>query len=232
MEASQTRVETAAAVGRRVPTGLPMWLQAVVRFTRQKPLGACGAAVVVVMVLVAIGADYLAPYDPLKTRYHLMMQAPGAKFWLGTDTYGRDILSRIIYGSRTALLVGFSASIFGATVGAIMGVISAYFGGKTDLVIQRVMDVLLSFPLIVLALAVVAVLGTGVENVIIAIAVPMVPRCARVVRASALAIRETPYVEAARAMGFNHMRIMFRHMLPNVVAPYLIMLQTFFLKKF
>jgi peptide/nickel transport system permease protein len=204
-----------------------MWLQAVVRFTRQKPLGAWGAAVVVVMVLVAIGADYLAPYDPLKTRYHLMMQAPGAKFWLGTDTYGRDILSRIIYGSRTALLVGFSASIFGATVGAIMGVMSAYFGGKTDLVIQRVMDVLLSFPLIVLALAVVAVLGTGVENVIIAIAVPMVPRCARVVRASALAIRETPYVEAARAMGFSHMRIMFRHMLPNVVAPYLIMLTAF-----
>jgi peptide/nickel transport system permease protein len=227
MGASQTRVETAAAVGRRVPTGLPMWLQAVVRFTRQKPLGACGAAVVVVMVLVAIGADYLAPYDPLKTRYHLMMQAPGAKFWLGTDTYGRDILSRIIYGSRTALLVGFSASIFGATVGAIMGVMSAYFGGKTDLVIQRVMDVLLSFPLIVLALAVVAVLGTGVENVIIAIAVPMVPRCARVVRASALAIRETPYVDAARAMGFSHMRIMFRHMLPNVVAPYLIMLTAF-----
>ncbi|MEE9221056.1 MAG: ABC transporter permease subunit [candidate division NC10 bacterium] len=180
MGASQTRVETAAAVGRRVPNGLPMWLQAVVRFARQKPLGAWGAAVVVVMVLVAIGADYLAPYDPLKTRYHLMMQAPGAKFWLGTDTYGRDILSRIIYGSRTALLVGFSASIFGATVGAIMGVMSAYFGGKTDLVIQRVMDVLLSFPLIVLALAVVAVLGTGVENVIIAIAVPMVPRCARV----------------------------------------------------
>ena len=227
MGASQTRVETAAAVGRRVPTGLPMWLQAVVRFARQKPLGAWGAAVVVVMVLVAIGADYLAPYDPLKTRYHLMMQAPGAKFWLGTDTYGRDILSRIIYGSRTALLVGFSASIFGATVGAIMGVMSAYFGGKTDLVIQRVMDVLLSFPLIVLALAVVAVLGTGVENVIIAIAVPMVPRCARVVRASALAIRETPYVEAARAMGFSHMRIMFRHMLPNVVAPYLIMLTAF-----
>jgi len=227
MGASQTRVETAAAVGRRVPTGLPMWLQAVVRFARQKPLGAWGAAVVVVMVLVAIGADYLAPYDPLKTRYHLMMQAPGAKFWLGTDTYGRDILSRIIYGSRTALLVGFSASIFGATVGAIMGVMSAYFGGKSDLVIQRVMDVLLSFPLIVLALAVVAVLGTGVENVIIAIAVPMVPRCARVVRASALAIRETPYVEAARAMGFSHMRIMFRHMLPNVVAPYLIMLTAF-----
>ncbi len=227
MEANQTRVETAAAVGRRVPTGLPMWLQAVVRFTRQKPLGTCGAAVVVVMVLVAIGADYLAPYDPLTTRYHLMMQAPGAKFWLGTDIYGRDILSRIIYGSRTALLVGFSASIFGATVGAIMGVMSAYFGGKTDLVIQRFMDVLLSFPLIVLALAVVAVLGTGVENVIIAIAVPMVPRCARVVRASALAIRETPYVEAARAMGFNHMRIMFRHMLPNVVAPYLIMLTAF-----
>jgi peptide/nickel transport system permease protein len=179
------------------------------------------------MVLVAIGADFLAPFDPLQTRYRLMMQPPNATFWLGTDTYGRDILSRIIYGSRTALLVGFTAAFFGATVGAIIGVMSAYFGGKIDLVVQRLMDILLSFPLIVLALAVVAVLGIGTANVIIAIAVPMVPRCARVVRASALAIRETPYVDAARAMGFSHMRIMFRHMLPNVVAPYLIMLTAF-----
>ncbi len=227
MEANQTRGETGGAVSRGVPTRLPRWLKVVIRFARRKPLGACSAAVVVFMALVAIGADYLAPFDPLETRYHLMMQPPSTTFWLGTDAYGRDILSRIIYGSRTALLVGFSASFFGATVGAIIGVMSAYFGGKTDLVVQRVMDVLLSFPLIVMALAVVAALGTGTANVIVAIAVPMTPRCARVVRSSALAIRETPYIDAARAMGFSHMRIMFRHMLPNVVAPYLIMLTAF-----
>ncbi len=227
MVTSQTPADTAAAIDRRAMIGLPGWVQAVIRFARRKPLGACSAAVVVIMVLVAIGADFLAPFDPLQTRYRLMMQPPNATFWLGTDTYGRDILSRIIYGSRTALLVGFTAAFFGATVGAIIGVMSAYFGGKIDLVVQRLMDILLSFPLIVLALAVVAALGIGTTNVIIAITVPMVPRCARVVRASALAIRETPYVDAARAMGFSHMRIMFRHMLPNVVAPYLIMLTAF-----
>ncbi|MFQ5848944.1 MAG: ABC transporter permease, partial [Candidatus Methylomirabilales bacterium] len=226
MDASQTRVETAAVAGRRA-IRLPDWLQGALRFARRKPLGACGAAVVLVMIVVAIGAGTLSPFDPLQTHYHLMMQPPNGTFWLGTDAFGRDILSRIIFGSRTALLVGFTASFFGATVGAVIGVMSAYFGGKIDLVIQRLMDILLSFPLIVLALAVVAALGIGTTNVIIAIAIPMTPRCARVVRASALAIRESPYVDAARAMGFSDMRIMFRHMLPNVVAPYLIMLTAF-----
>ena len=225
MEASQTRVETAAAVGRTI--GLPTWLQAVIRFVRQKPLGAFSAAIVLLMIVVAVFANFLAPFDPLETRYRLMMQAPNATFWLGTDTFGRDILSRIIYGSRTAMLVGFTASLIGATVGAIIGVMSAYFGGKIDLVVQRFMDVLLSLPLIVVALAVVAALGPGTENVIIALTVAMTPRCARVIRSSALAIRETPYVDAARAMGFRHMRIILRHMLPNVVAPYLIMITAF-----
>jgi peptide/nickel transport system permease protein len=156
-----------------------------------------------------------------------MFQPPGAQFWLGTDAFGRDILSRLIYGSRTALLVGFASSFFGATLGAIIGVSSAYFGGRVDLLIQRFMDVLLSFPLIVLALVVVAVLGTGTLNVTLAITVPMIPRCALVTRASALAIRETPYVTAARAMGFGHARIILRHMLPNVMAPYLILLTAF-----
>ncbi|MFQ5839651.1 MAG: ABC transporter permease [Candidatus Methylomirabilales bacterium] len=227
MGPDRTGAEAAVPMGRQVAIRLPLWLEAVIRFARRKPVGASGAAVVLLMALVGIGADLLTPYDPLETRYHLMMQAPNATFWLGTDAYGRDILSRIIYGSRTALLVGFIASFFGATVGAVIGVISAYFGGKIDLFIQRIMDIFLSFPLIVMALAVVAALGTGTANVIIAIAIPMTPRCARVVRSSALAIRETPYVDAARAMGFGHGRIIFRHMLPNIVAPFLIMLTAF-----
>ncbi|MFQ5882053.1 MAG: ABC transporter permease, partial [Candidatus Methylomirabilales bacterium] len=126
MGPERTGAESAVPVRRPVVIGLPVWLEAVIRFARRKPLGACGAAVVVLMILVAIGADFLTPYDPLKTRYHLMMQSPNAAFWLGTDAYGRDILSRIIYGSRTALLVGFTASFFGATVGAVIGVMSAY----------------------------------------------------------------------------------------------------------
>jgi peptide/nickel transport system permease protein len=156
-----------------------------------------------------------------------MLQAPSAAHPLGTDSFGRDVLSRLVYGSRTALLVGFGSAVLGATLGAIIGVGSAYFGGRIDLLLQRIMDVFLSFPLIVLALALVAILGNSIPNVILAITVPMIPRAALVIRSSALAIREMPYVDAARAAGFGHRRIIFRHMLPNVMAPYLIMLTAF-----
>jgi peptide/nickel transport system permease protein len=203
------------------------WRGAIVDFCRQRPLGAIGAAVVLLNIVVAIFANVLAPYDPLATDYGAMLAAPSRSHWLGTDAFGRDVLSRIIYGSRTAMLVGFSCAFFGATVGAVIGVASAYFGGKVDLVIQRVMDIFLSFPLIILALAVVAMLGTGLQNVIAAITVPMIPRAALVARSSALAIREMPYVDAARAAGFGHVRIILRHMSPNVMAPYLIMLTAF-----
>jgi len=206
---------------------LPGWLRISLRFAQQRPLGAAGAVIVLGMALAALLADIIAPADPWATNYTLMFQRPSSQFWLGTDAFGRDILSRIIYGSRTALLVGFTSAFFGSTLGAIIGVASAYFGGRVDLLIQRLMDILLSFPLIILALAVVAILGIGTVNVILAITIPMIPRCALVTRASALAIRETPYVTAARAMGFSHARIIFRHMLPNVMAPYLILVTAF-----
>ena len=203
------------------------WLRGVLDFTRQRPLGAIGAVIILIMVVLAAGAGWLAPYDPLETDYAAMLAAPSEAHWLGTDAFGRDVLSRIIYGSRTALTVGLGASILGATLGSLIGVASAYFGGRVDLIVQRLMDVLFAFPVIILALAVVAVLGTGAGNVILAIAAPMVPRCARVVRASALAVREMPYVDAARASGFGHRRIILRHMLPNVMAPILIMATAF-----
>jgi len=203
------------------------WLQVCLEFSRKRPLGAIGAVIVIFMSVVAVTAQWLAPYDALATDYGAMLAAPGANHWLGTDAFGRDVMSRIIFGSRTALIVGFGASFIGATFGALIGVASAYFGGRTDMIVQRIMDVLISFPLIILALAVVAILGTGVQNVILAIAIPMIPRCARVVRASALSVREMPYVDAARAAGFKDSRIVLRHMLPNVMAPYLIMLTAF-----
>jgi len=206
---------------------LHRWSQGALRFARQRPLGAIGAAIVVVMILAAVSADFIAPFNPVATDYAMMLHAPNSVHWFGTDAFGRDVMSRIIYGSRTALWVGFTSSFLGASLGAIIGVASAYFGGRTDLIVQRFMDLLLSFPLIVLALVVVAVLGTGTSNVILAITFPMVPRCALVVRSSALALREMPFVEAARALGFGPVRIILRHMLPNVMAPYLIMLTAF-----
>jgi peptide/nickel transport system permease protein len=203
------------------------WLQASIDFTVQRPLGAVGAAIIVVMTIVALTAHWLAPFDALATDYGAMLTPPSAKHWLGTDAFGRDVLSRVIYGSQTALIVGLGASFIGGTLGALIGVASAYFGGRFDLVMERINDVLISFPLIILALAVVAILGTGVFNVILAIAIPMSPRCARVTRSSALAVREMPYVDAARAAGYSDARIVLRHTVPNVMAPYLIMVTAF-----
>jgi peptide/nickel transport system permease protein len=212
---------------RPVVSRLDRWLEASSRFTRQRPLGAVGAAIIGIMIAAAVLAGFVSPYDPLATDYGKMLQAPSSFHWLGTDSFGRDVFTRIIYGSRTALWIGFASSFLGATLGALIGVTSAYFGGKIDLLLQRFMDLLLSFPLVILALVVVSLLGSGMTNVIFAITVPMVPRCALVVRSSALALREMPFVEAARALGFGPLRIIVRHMMPNVMAPYLIMLTAF-----
>jgi len=222
-------VTTAAAT---ITYQVPKRRHPVVLFMTQQPLGAAGLVVIVAMCVCAAFAQWVAPYDPLTVDYAAQLARPSAAHWLGTDSFGRDVGSRIIYGARTALAIGFIASLLGCTAGAVIGVASAYFGGKTDLIIQGVMDVLLSFPIIVLAITVVAVLGNhvvlGIDvNLIIAIAVPMLPRVERVIRASALAIREMPYIDAARAAGYSHTRIIFRHMVPNVVAPYLILLTAF-----
>jgi len=202
-------------------------LRRVIRFCRQRPLGAIGGLIFLIMVFTALTADWIAPYNPPINDYKAMLSPPSINHFMGTDAHGRDVLSRIIYGSRTALLVGFSSSFCGTMLGAIIGVICAYFGGKTDVIVQRFMEILLSFPLIVMALAMMAVLGTGILNVIVAITIPMVPRSAQVIRSCALSIRNMPYVDAARACGFGHIRIMFRHILPNVAAPFLILVTAY-----
>jgi peptide/nickel transport system permease protein len=196
-------------------------------FCRRHPLGAAGLVIMLVMFAAGAMAPWIAPYDPEENDFAAMMEAPSLAHILGTDQLGRDIFSRLVFGARTALIVGFSAAFVGGTIGLVLGVTSAYLGGWFDLIFQRVLDVLMAFPLIILALAVVAVFGTGVFNVIVAITIPLVPRCARVVRSSALAIREVPYVDAARALGFSHTRIILLHILPNVVAPFLILLSAF-----
>ncbi len=201
-------------------------------FARSQPLGAVGLLIIIVIALAAVFADLVAPYDPESMDLMANLAAPSWQHPLGTDSLGRDILSRIIYGARTALAIGLISSFFGCTVGAIIGVTSAYFGGKIDLVVQRLIDIVLSYPIIVLAAVVVAIFGRypvlGIDlNLILAIAIPVVPRVARVLRSAALSIREMPYVDAARAGGFSNSRIIFRHMLPNVLAPYLIMLTAY-----
>jgi peptide/nickel transport system permease protein len=196
-------------------------------FVRKQPLGTAGMAIVFIMLFASIFAPILTPYDPELNDFEHMLTAPNFDFLLGTDQFGRDILTRIIYGAQTALFVGFTAAFIGATVGLVLGVASAFFGGKFDLIFQRIMDVFMAFPLIILALAVVSIFGTGIQNVIIAITIPFIPRCARVVRSSALAIREIPYIDAARANGFSNTRIILRHMVPNVMAPFLIMITAF-----
>jgi peptide/nickel transport system permease protein len=204
----------------------------VLAFVRAQPLGTAGLLVILVMAVAAVFAEAVAPYDPVANDYLAMLSAPSLEHPLGTDAFGRDILSRIIHGARTALTIGFASSLLGCTLGAVVGIASAYFGGRVDLVVQRVIDVLLSFPIIVLALVVVAVLGhnpvVGIDlNLIFAIAIPIVPRAARVLRSAALAVREMPYVDAARAGGYSHTHIILRHMAPNTVAPYLIILTAY-----
>ena len=203
------------------------WYEAAWGLVRRQPLGTAGLGVVLIMIFLAIFAEAITPFHPEENSFEFMLTPPDSQFWLGTDQFGRDMLTRIIFGARTALYVGFVAAFIGAGAGLVLGVGSAYFGGVVDLLFQRVMDVFMAFPLIILALAVVSVLGTGTTNVIIAITIPFIPQCARVVRSSALAIREIPYVDAARAMGFSHRRIILRHMVPNVMAPFLIMLTAF-----
>ena len=199
-------------------------------FITRRPLGAFGLVLVLAMILAALLADRIAPYDPTAISFKDLLAPPSPEHLLGTDTFGRDVFSRLLFGARTALLVGFTASIVGCTLGLILGIVGAYFGGRVDQIIQRLMDVLLSFPLIVIAIAVVAALGTGedkIANVIAAITVPIIPRVSRVVRSSALSVVQMPYIEATRAVGARAMRIMFRHIAPNVFAPYLIMMTAF-----
>lgn len=203
------------------------FMQKVRSMARRQPLGAGSAVFILIMLFVALFAEVVAPQDPLDMNFKDQLIGPNLTFLLGTDELGRDIFSRIIYGSRTALQIGFISAFVGATLGLVLGVTSAYLGGWFDLIFQRVMDVFMAFPLIIMALAIVSVFGSGTWNVIIAITIPFIPKCARVVRSSALALRDIPYVDAARASGFSHTRIVLVHMVPNVMAPYLIMVTSF-----
>ena len=198
------------------------WGRALGLFIRKNPLGAAGALLAILLIVAAIFADVLATHNPIRTSSRVLV-APGSEFWLGTDNLGRDLWSRLVYGSRISLLVGIASTLLGAVAGGLVGLVSGYMGGKTDLVAQRLMDIMQALPILVLALVMAAALGPSLTNTIIAISVVIAPRAARVVRASVLAIREFVYVESARALGARHARIALRHVLPNTFGPFVVL---------
>jgi peptide/nickel transport system permease protein len=181
-----------------------------------------GLGIFVLMVITATFAPLLAPYDPLQQNAMESMQVPSAQHWLGTDSFGRDMLSRIIYGTRIALIVGVLAVGLAMVVGVTLGLISGYYGGVIDTIIMRIMDGLFAFPILILAIALMAILGLGVRNVIIAVAVGYIAPFARVTRGDVLAVKEETYIEAARLTGVSNLAIIFRHILPNVLAPIIV----------
>lgn len=199
------------------------WWSRILFFTRRYPLGAVGALIVVIFVLTAVFANFIAPYDPTSTNARASLAQPGMAYFLGADFMGRDMFSRIVYGARISLTVGLGATLLGGILGVVIGLMSGYLGGWVDLATQRVMDVMQSLPLLVMALVMAASLGPSLENTIIAIAIPLVPTVARVVRSSTLSLREQPFVEAARAVGMGEVRIAVRHVLPNTLAPLIVL---------
>lgn len=198
-------------------------LRKVTGFGRRNPLGAIGIVIIVLFLLVAAFAPWLAPHDPYLMDSNVLLAPPGPGHWMGTDDFGRDVMSRIIWGSRISLTVGLIAVGLGTTSGALIGMVSAYFGGRVDYAVQRVMDMLMAFPMLVLALAMVAALGSSIRNVILALAVVIAPNAARVIRSTVLSVKEKPFIEAAKNLGYSHPRILFVHILPNCLAPYIIL---------
>ena len=212
-----------APAGARPRTVAVRWALAVAHFARRKPLGAIGGMIVLAMLVMAVFAEQIAPYRYDETVRGARMTPPSAAHWLGTDNLSRDMWSRIVYGARVSVTVGFATIALAIVVATAIGVSSAYFGGPWDLVVQRVVDAWLSFPYLVIILSVMAVLGPGPLNLIVSIAIIATATNSRVIRGATLTVMQSQFVEAARAMGCGHMRIIVRHLLPNVVATIIIL---------
>ncbi len=198
------------------------YLQGFARFLREKPLGTLGLAIMIAFGIMAIVSPYVVPKDILDTNAKAILNSPNANAWFGTDQFGRDLFSRTLYGSRISMMVGFAVLVMGTTVGSILAIITAYIGGKVDLLTQRVVDALMAIPTLVLALTIMSVLGASMFNLIIAISIGTMPNALRTVRSVVLSIKATQYVDSARAVGAGNLRIMAIHVAPNVMAPYLV----------
>jgi len=198
-------------------------VQEALYFVRRYPLGAIGAVIMALFVLTALFAGTIAPFDPTATDAPASLARPGGVHLLGADFMGRDVFSRIVHGARISLAVGLCATALGCLIGVTIGLASGYLGGTFDLLVQRLIDVLQSLPLLVMALVMAASLGPSLTNTIVAIAIPLVPNVARIIRSNTLTLREMPFVEAARAVGMSEARIALRHVLPNTLAPLIVL---------
>jgi peptide/nickel transport system permease protein len=192
-------------------------------YARRYPLGVIGGFIMSIFVLTALFAGVIAPFDPLTTNARTSLAPPGGTFLIGADMMGRDVLSRIIHGARISLAVAIGATTIGSGLGALLGLASGYIGGWFDLIVQRFAEIMQSLPLLVMALVITASLGPSLGNTIIAISIPLIPNVARVIRSNVLSLRELNYVEAARAVGMSHSRIALRHVLPNTLAPLIVL---------
>lgn len=209
-------------VARKEPSGVAKAVSGIGRFLRSSPIGAVAALIWLLLILMAIFAPTLAPYDPQEADYGAIRQAPSAQHLLGADDLGRDILSRIIFGARITLMVSISSVLIGDLIGFLWGVASGYLGGRFDLISQRILDVLMSFPTLILALLLLVVIGAGLTTVIIAIAITRVPGSTRVIRSVVLSVKENAYVDAARMVGVTPFWVMLRHVAPQCLAPLIV----------
>lgn len=218
---SQSEAATLAAMTARPPT-LQRLRRRTVRIARQNKIGAAAFVGVLIVCFLAAAAPLVAPHDPLFQDYDSLLQSPSLEHPFGTDRIGRDVFSRVIYGTRISVLVGVVAVGISIVIGVPLGLLSGFAGGIIDNVIMRLMDALIAFPRLILALAIVAILDPSVLNVMIAVGIGSMPVYARLVRSQALAIRENEYIEAAHALGMSNARIMFRHILPNALSPVIV----------
>lgn len=189
----------------------------------QNPTTTAGAVITLLIVAAAVLAPLIAPYDPTEQDIMARLQGPSAEFWLGTDQFGRDILSRLMFGAQISLTVSLGAIACAIVIGGVIGMVSGYVGGRFDLVMMQTMDVLLSFPSLILGLIVVALLGPDLINLVVAIALTAIAPFARIARAPTLVLKERAFVEAGHALGYSHARILFRHILPNILSELLVM---------
>jgi ABC-type dipeptide/oligopeptide/nickel transport system permease subunit len=227
---STTTRDTALAQPQASPDAVPSLLRRTARWLRRfacrSPMSAFWACIAAAIIAMAVAAPVVAPYDPLKSDFRAMTKPPSERHYFGSDQIGRDTLSRVIHGSRASLTVAMGAVVLGTTLGALWGLACGYFGGRFDIISQRIIEFLQSFPDLILAMATPMALGAGMGTVIVAIAITRIPFGGRVIRAVVLSVKEMAYVEAARGLGASHLRIMAQHILPQCLAPYLILATT------